>query len=148
MRAYGPFAATRGCQRGSSEISEADLSSRREKLNQLLEERRQSEIRAEAKASRSSTAGMAQAMKLSSEFIAGIVAGGMIGWLLDQWLGTMPIGLVVFILLGFGAGILNVLRSAGVVPEQGEAWRKPVTPGGKDEDSEGLRRILPESDLT
>ncbi|MFN4169572.1 MAG: AtpZ/AtpI family protein, partial [Pannonibacter phragmitetus] len=78
---------------GSSEISEADLSSRREKLNQLLEERRQSEIRAEAKASRSSTAGMAQAMKLSSEFIAGIVAGGMIGWLLDQWLGTMPIGL-------------------------------------------------------
>lgn len=121
---------------GSSEISEADLSSRREKLNQLLEERRQSEIRAEAKASRSSTAGMAQAMKLSSEFIAGIVAGGMIGWLLDQWLGTMPLGLVVFILLGFGAGILNVLRSAGVVPEQGEAWRKPVTPGGEDEDSD------------
>lgn len=121
---------------GSSEISEADLSSRREKLNQLLDERRQSEMRAEAKVNRSSTAGMAQAMKLSSEFIAGIVAGGMIGWLLDQWLGTMPLGLIVFIMLGFGAGILNVLRSAGVVPEQGEAWRKPVTQDGKGEDSE------------
>lgn len=127
---------------GSSEISEADLSSRREKLNQLLEERRQSEIRAEAKVNRSSTAGMAQAMKLSSEFIAGIVAGGMIGWLLDQWLGTMPLGLVVFILLGFGAGILNVLRSAGVVAEQGEAWRKPVT---QDGEGEGSEKSSPES---
>jgi ATP synthase protein I len=29
------------------------------------------------------------------------------------------LGLIVFLLLGFGAGVLNVMRSAGVVADQG-----------------------------
>jgi ATP synthase protein I len=39
----------------------------------------------------------------------------MIGYLLDLMLSTKPWGLIVFLLLGFCAGVLNVLRSAGVV---------------------------------
>lgn len=62
---------------------------------------------------------VAQAMKLSSEFIAGIVVGAVIGWALDRYAGTSPWGLIVFLLLGFGAGTLNVLRSAGYVADQG-----------------------------
>lgn len=65
------------------------------------------------------TASVAQAMKLSSEFIAGIVVGVLIGWTLDRYAGTSPWGLIVFLLLGFGAGTLNVLRSAGYVADQG-----------------------------
>ncbi len=61
---------------------------------------------------------VAQAMKLSSEFIAGVVVGGLIGWFLDRYAGTSPWGLIVFLLLGFAAGTLNVLRSAGYVAEQ------------------------------
>jgi ATP synthase protein I len=38
----------------------------------------------------------------------------MLGWLLDRWLGTSPGGLIVFVLLGFAAGVLNVMRAAGV----------------------------------
>ncbi|TIS88531.1 MAG: ATP F0F1 synthase subunit I, partial [Mesorhizobium sp.] len=34
--------------------------------------------------------------------------------------GTSPWGLIVFLLLGFGAGVLNVMRSAGVVAEFGQ----------------------------
>jgi len=63
--------------------------------------------------------GMAYALRLSSEFIAGIVVGAAIGWLIDRWAGTSPWGLIVFLLLGFGAGVLNVLRSAGKVAEHG-----------------------------
>jgi len=69
---------------------------------------------------RSETTGsVAQAMKLSSEFIAGIVVGALIGWFLDRYAGTSPWGLIIFLLLGFGAGTLNVLRSAGYVADQG-----------------------------
>ena len=61
--------------------------------------------------------GFAEAMKVSSEFIAGIIVGGLIGWVIDYWAGTSPLGLIVFLLLGFAAGILNVLRATGKVSE-------------------------------
>ncbi|MCB1490672.1 MAG: AtpZ/AtpI family protein [Rhodobiaceae bacterium] len=56
-------------------------------------------------------AGMAQAFRLSSEFIAGILVGAGLGWAIDYFAGTGPWGLIIFLLLGFGAGILNVLRA-------------------------------------
>ena len=61
---------------------------------------------------------MAMALRLASEFVTGVLVGAALGWLLDKWLGTSPWGLIVFLLLGFAAGVLNVLRSAGVVREQ------------------------------
>jgi ATP synthase protein I len=42
--------------------------------------------------------------------------GAALGWVLDYWLGISPWGLIVFLLLGFTAGVLNVMRAAGVVP--------------------------------
>ena len=61
--------------------------------------------------------GVAQAMKLSSEFIAGVLVGAGLGWLADRFLGTSPWGLIILLLLGFCAGTLNILRSAGRVAE-------------------------------
>ena len=61
--------------------------------------------------------GFGQAIKLSSEFVAGIAVGAGLGWLIDKVAGTSPWGLIVFLLLGFAAGVLNVLRSAGLVAE-------------------------------
>jgi ATP synthase protein I len=60
--------------------------------------------------------GYSQALKLSSEFVAAVIVGAMIGYLLDLALPTKPWGLIVFLLLGFAAGVLNVMRAAGVVP--------------------------------
>jgi len=68
------------------------------------------EVRAEA-----SRKGYAEAMKLSSEFIAAIIAGAVLGYLLDRFVGTSPWGMIILLLLGFCAGVLNVLRSAGMV---------------------------------
>jgi ATP synthase protein I len=47
--------------------------------------------------------------------VAGVLVGALIGWLLDRWLGISPWGMIVFLLLGFAAGVLNVVRAAGVV---------------------------------
>jgi len=59
--------------------------------------------------------GFAMAIKLSSEFISAVIVGAMLGYLLDHFAGTSPWGMIVLLLLGFCAGVLNVLRSAGVV---------------------------------
>ena len=60
-------------------------------------------------------AGTAYALKVSSEFIAAILVGLAIGALIDKLAGTSPWGLIIFLFLGFGAGILNVLRNAGLI---------------------------------
>ncbi len=59
--------------------------------------------------------GYAQAMKLSSEFIAAIIVGAVLGYIFDRFVGTAPWGMIILLLLGFCAGVLNVLRSAGKV---------------------------------
>jgi ATP synthase protein I len=61
---------------------------------------------------------MALGFRLSSELIAGVVVGGLLGWGFDRLLSTSPWGLIVFVLLGFIAGVVNVVRSAGVAPDR------------------------------
>lgn len=56
------------------------------------------------------------AMRLSTEFVAGVLAGGLLGWGCDRLLGTKPWGLIVLLVLGFGAGIYNVMRVSGFFP--------------------------------
>ncbi|WP_417685355.1 AtpZ/AtpI family protein [Roseibium sp.] len=115
-------------QKGDPQV---ELSDRRDRLNRMLDDRREAE-EAVAARSKGSTSGYAQAMKISSEFIAGILVGGGIGWVLDRWLETTPFGLIVFLLLGFAAGVLNVLRSAGYVAEPDAKLRKTSEDGGSE----------------
>src|SRR5665213_36094 len=61
---------------------------------------------------------MAVGLRLSSELVAGFIVGALIGWGFDRLLSTSPWGLIVFLLVGFAAGVLNVVRSAGVVPDR------------------------------
>jgi ATP synthase protein I len=61
---------------------------------------------------------MALGFRLSSELIAGVIVGGLLGWGFDRLLSTSPFGLIVFVLLGFVAGVVNVVRSAGVAPDR------------------------------
>jgi len=63
---------------------------------------------------------MARGFRLSSELIAGVVVGALLGWAFDRLLSTSPFGLIVFVLLGFTAGVLNVIRSAGVAPDRSD----------------------------
>ncbi len=55
-------------------------------------------------------AGMAWRMTL--ELVVGGMVGAAMGWGLDALFGTLPVFLVVFILLGFAAGVRTLRRSA------------------------------------
>ena len=99
---------------------EAALSARLHRLGDRLSETRkdrkfqtdQSDGR-DGKASANASA-MARGFRLSSELIAGVLVGAAIGWGFDRLLSTSPWGLIVFFLLGFTAGVINVMRAAGV----------------------------------
>src|SRR6201986_2990251 len=97
---------------------EAALSARLGSLDQRLSEVRHRKIgtdqpggQSEDSAARASA--MARGFRLSSELVAGVVVGAAIGWGFDRLLSTSPFGLIVFFLLGFVAGVVNVVRSAG-----------------------------------
>ena len=94
-----------------------DLDARRASLEKRLSEHKVKAEVESAKSNGNDKTGMAQAIKLSSEFIAGIVVGAALGWGIDQLAGTSPFGMIVLLLLGFCAGILNVLRTVGAVAQ-------------------------------
>lgn len=52
------------------------------------------------------------ALRIGVELVVALAIGGGIGWLLDRWLGTLPLFLLVFFVLGAVAGLLNVFRAA------------------------------------
>lgn len=69
---------------------------------------------AETKASNDAASrgrGMAYGMRMTAELVAAIIVGGVIGWALDWLLGSRPWLFLVFFILGFAAGVLNVVRS-------------------------------------
>ena len=99
-------------------VVDDDLDRRRRRLEASLARKLPGRSEGEP-AARSGGSGYGQAMKLSSEFIGGIAVGAGLGWVIDRWAGTSPWGLIVFLLLGFGAGVLNVLRASGSVAEAG-----------------------------
>ena len=55
--------------------------------------------------------GMALAGRVSSELVAGLIVGAGSGWVLDRWLDTSPLMLVVMFFLGAVAGTVNVWRA-------------------------------------
>lgn len=53
-----------------------------------------------------------RAWRLSVEMIAGFLVCGGIGWFLDSWLGTRPVFLLVFVVIGMVVGVYNVFKVA------------------------------------
>ncbi len=55
-------------------------------------------------------AGMANGMRIASEFVSSIIVGAAIGYGIDWIFGVSPFAMILFMMLGFVAGILNVIR--------------------------------------
>jgi len=58
------------------------------------------------------------AWRMVIELVAGLGIGFGIGYGLDLWLGTLPIFMVLFVMLGLAAGVKTMLRSAQEIQEK------------------------------
>tara|TARA_S200000501_G_scaffold81997_1_gene74158 strand:+ start:576 stop:851 length:276 start_codon:yes stop_codon:yes gene_type:complete len=52
------------------------------------------------------------AFKMSTELVAAVLVGSIIGFIFDTWFGTKPWLILTFFFVGVVAGVLNVVRSA------------------------------------
>jgi ATP synthase protein I len=109
---------TRGTgERKDPPDDEAALSARLKRLGDRLTKVNRPTGHSDSPRQTTDASAMARGFRLSTELVAGVLVGAAIGWLLDKWLGISPWGLIVFLLLGFAAGVLNVMRAAGVVKD-------------------------------
>jgi len=104
---------------------EVDLDARRRALGSQIDaltRRTESETKARSAVD---TSGFGRGFRYSADFVSGVVAGVLIGWLIDHFVGTKPWGLIIFIGLGFVAGVTNILR----LVEREKQGRDPGQPG-------------------
>ena len=107
-----------GSGNSNRSAEEAALSARLQRLGERLDSASRPSENVTGPRSTADASAYARGFRMSTELVAGVVVGALIGWLLDRWLGISPWGLIVFLLLGFAAGVLNVMRAAGVVRER------------------------------
>ncbi len=99
---------------GARPSDDAALSARLKRLGEQLDTSAGRPTQTDPAPQASDPSAMARGFRLSTELVAGVFVGAALGWFLDRALGISPWGLIVFVLLGFAAGVLNVIRGAGV----------------------------------
>ena len=73
--------------------------------------------------------------RLASEFVGGVLVGGLVGYGLDYLFHTLPLFLIIFLLAGFGAGIVNMSRAGNrTAPSAEELAKMPKPHDDEDED--------------
>jgi ATP synthase protein I len=97
-----------------SEPDEAELSKRLRDLDRRLDQSRPAPEKPGA-VDAPVKPGLAAALRYGADFVGAVVIGAALGWGFDRLFGTSPWGLAALLLLGFAAGVLNVLRTAGLV---------------------------------
>jgi len=56
--------------------------------------------------------GLAQGMRMATELFAGVAVGACVGVVIDNIFGTSPLFVIVCLLFGTAAGILNIYRAS------------------------------------
>jgi ATP synthase protein I len=108
---------------GDRSAEEAALSARLQRLGERLDQHGTSQKVEAGSGPRTDPSALARGFRLSTELVAGVLVGAFIGWALDKWLGISPWGMIVFLLLGFAAGVINVMRAAGLSSAPGPGKR-------------------------
>ena len=66
------------------------------------------------------TSSLGKALKLSTEMVAAVMVGSIMGFILDSWFDSKPWLTIIFFFVGAAAGILNVIRSAKLMQKNND----------------------------
>ena len=91
-------------------------------------------IKPAAEAQGSGMQGANRAYRLASEFVAAIIVGAGLGYGVDLLFGTRPWATIILLLLGFCAGVLNIVRATAEMNV--ETAVAPGTPALPDDDDD------------
>jgi ATP synthase protein I len=64
-------------------------------------------------------AAMSLGWRMVIELVLSVMIGAAMGWGLDRLLGSLPLFLIVFVMLGFAAGVRTMLRTATEMQSKG-----------------------------
>jgi ATP synthase protein I len=108
--------------RRMTEKDPADLSALNAKLRAARERNQGPDGKAGSQDAGQSSSGYG--LRLSVELIAGLLAGLGLGWTIDWFVGSRPWFMLIFMFLGLGAGVYNVIRLSKQQQEAEEAAEK------------------------
>jgi ATP synthase protein I len=81
-------------------------------------------------------AAMAQGYRFVGEVVGGVLGGVGLGWLLDHFAHTQPLGLVGGLLIGSGFSIFTAVRTAAKANKIAWDRQAPAAPSGPDDEDE------------
>lgn len=115
--------------------SQSDEDSLQSRLEKVRARRAAREAQARSKAN----AAMGIGFRLSLELVVAVVVGSLLGYGIDRWLGTFPLALVIFFVIGAVAGVRNMLRAVKElsVPDELSERDGSKTDLNEDEDQQG-----------
>lgn len=90
------------------EVPKLPPDARLESLDRRLDRLQQEEAKRTAK--RQPDKSYQAGQMVLSQLVGAPLGGGILGWLLDHWLGTKPWLMLLMLFLGFAVGIWNVIR--------------------------------------
>lgn len=85
-----------------------------ERLKSLDSRLRENDDKLNSSDKKSDNVNFSNAIRLSTEFVVAILVGVGIGWTIDKFFGTAPWAMIIFLPLGFIAGVRNIMRAAGL----------------------------------
>ena len=92
----------------SAEVPKLPPDARLESLDERLDRLQEAEAKRTAK--RQPDVNYQAGQMVLSQLVGCPLGGGIVGWLLDRWLGTKPWLMLVMLFLGFAVGVWNVIR--------------------------------------
>ena len=91
----------------TGEVPKLPPDARLESLDKRLDRLHQEEAKRDARKQNSSAGRL-----VVSQLVGGPLGGAIVGWVLDQWLGTAPWILLSLMFIGFAGGFISVMRAS------------------------------------